>query len=262
MRIMLAALSALLASTAANADTLFTKANGIAVAERSQIRHVTGLLIGDDGKGVRLLNGAAPANRNRKVVDLGGRTVLPGLIDAHGHVTDLGFTALRLNLTGMKSLAELQQRLRDYAAAHPDLKWISGFGWNQEQWADRRFPTSADLDAAVPDRPVTLERVDGHAVVANGAALRAAGVTSATPVPAGGEFHDGLFVDNARGLIDKAVPRPTTAQLDEALQKSQEILLGYGVTGVGSMSTTLFPMRAPWIAAVTPPEVPPYTTMS
>ncbi len=239
MRIMLFALSALLASTAANADTLFTNANGITVDDQSRIQHFTGLLIGDDGKVVRLLNGSATAPRNGKVVDLGGRTVLPGLIDAHGHVTDLGFTALRLNLTGTKSLAELQQRLRDYAAAHPDLKWISGFGWNQEQWADKRFPTSADLDAAVGDRPVTLERVDGHAVVANGAALRAAGVTAATPVPAGGEFHDGLFVDNARSLIDKAVPRPTTAQLDEALQKSQEILLGYGVTGVGSMSTSV-----------------------
>jgi predicted amidohydrolase YtcJ len=239
MRIMLFALSALLASTAAQADTLISNVNGVTVDDQSRIQHFTGLLIGDHGKVVRLLNGPAPAARDRKVVDLGGRTVLPGLIDAHGHVTDLGFTALRLNLSGTKSLAELQQRLRDYAAAHPDLKWISGFGWNQEQWADKRFPTSADLDAAVIDRPVTLERVDGHAVVANGAALRSAGVTAATPVPAGGEFHDGLFVDNARSLIDKAVPRPTTAQLDEALQKSQEILLGYGVTAVGSMSTSV-----------------------
>jgi predicted amidohydrolase YtcJ len=239
MRIMLFALSALLASTAAQADTLISNVNGVTVDDQSRIQHFTGLLIGDHGKVVRLLNGPAPAARDWKVVDLGGRTVLPGLIDAHGHVTDLGFTALRLNLSGTKSLAELQQRLRDYAAAHPDLKWISGFGWNQEQWADKRFPTSADLDAAVIDRPVTLERVDGHAVVANGAALRSAGVTAATPVPAGGEFHDGLFVDNARSLIDKAVPRPTTAQLDEALQKSQEILLGNGVTAVGSMSTSV-----------------------
>ncbi len=243
MRIMLFALSALLASTAVQADTLISNVNGIAVDDRSQIQHFTGLLIGDDGKVRQVLTGP-PTSRAQHVIDMRGRTVMPGLIDAHGHVIDLGFTALRLNLTGTSSLAELQQRLRDYAAAHPDLKWIGGFGWNQEQWADKRFPTSADLDAAVSDRPVTLERVDGHAVVANGAALRAAGVTAATAAPAGGEIHDGLFVDNARSLIDKAVPKSTPAQLDEALAKSQEILLGYGVTGVGSMSTSVADWQA------------------
>src|SRR5919205_82493 len=113
MQKMLLALGALLASTAAQADTLISNVNGITVDDQSRIQHFTGLLIGHDGKVVRLLNGPAPAARNRKVVDFGGRTVLPGLIDAHGHVTDLGFTALRLNLTGTKSLAELQQRLRD-----------------------------------------------------------------------------------------------------------------------------------------------------
>jgi predicted amidohydrolase YtcJ len=244
MRTTIIALSALLASTAVQADTLINNVNGIAVDHQSQVQHFTGLLIGDDGKVREVFNGPPRAVRYQHIVDMRGRTVMPGLIDAHGHVIDLGFTALRLNLTGTSSLAELQQRLRDYAAAHTDLKWISGFGWNQEQWADKRFPTSADLDAAVGDRPVTLERVDGHAVVANGAALRAAGVTTATTAPAGGEIHDGLFVDNARGLIDKAVPRATPAQLDEALAKSQEILLGYGVTGVGSMSTSVADWQA------------------
>ena len=88
---------------------------------------------------------------------------------------DLGFAALRLDVTGTRSIAELQQRLRDYAAAHPNDAWIVGFGWNQEMWPEKRFPTSADLDAVVSDRPVVLERVDGHAVVANSAALKAAG---------------------------------------------------------------------------------------
>jgi predicted amidohydrolase YtcJ len=154
-------------------------------------------------------------------------------------VTDLGFAALRLNLTGTASLTELQQRLRDYVAAHPDVKWIQGGGWNQELWPDKRFPTAADLDAIVPDRPVVLERVDGHAYVVNSAAMKAAGVTSATPAPHGGEIHEGLFVDAAEQLIDKATPAPTAAENDQALAKAQEILLGYGVTGVGSMSTRL-----------------------
>ena len=110
----------------------------------------------------------------------GGRTLLPGLIDAHGHVMDLGLVALRLDVTGTRSIAELQQRLRDYAASHKDARWIIGFGWNQELWPDRRFPTAADLDAVVSDRPVLLERVDGHAIVTNSAAMKAAGVTPQT----------------------------------------------------------------------------------
>ena len=244
MRIMLFALSALLASTAVQADTLINNVNGIAVDDQSQIQHFTGLLIGDDGKVREVLNGPPPAVRYQHIVDMHGRTVMPGLIDAHGHVTDLGFYALRLNVTGSSSLSDLQQRLRDYAAAHPDVKWIQGGGWNQELWPDKRFPTTADLDAVVSDRPVVLERVDGHAIVANSAAMKAAGVTAATPAPPGGEIHDGVFVDNAIGLVRKAIPKPTPNEEDEALAKSQDILLGYGVTGVGSMSTSVADWQA------------------
>jgi predicted amidohydrolase YtcJ len=234
----LALAAALTASTAA-ADTLIEHANGVQANAQGQLQHFTGLLIGNDGRLVRVLHAGEPVPKATTVVDAGGRTVLPGLIDAHGHVTDLGFYALRLNVTGSASLAELQQRLRDYAAAHPDVKWIQGGGWNQELWPTKKFPTAADLDSIVPDRPVVLERVDGHAVVVNSAAMRAAGVTAATPAPHGGEIHDGVFVDAARGLIDRAIPKPTEAELDQALAKAQEILLGYGVTGVGSMSTSV-----------------------
>jgi hypothetical protein len=178
------------------------------------------------------------------VVDAQGRILLPGLIDAHGHVTELGFAALQLDLVGTTSLADLQQRLRAYAAAHPQSRWIIGRGWNQELWPDKRFPTAADLDAVVPDRPVVLGRVDGHALVANSAAMRAAGVTPATAAPPGGRIENGLFVDNAKSLIEKAVPPPTPAEVDEAVAKAQEILLGFGVTGVGSMSTTLSDWQA------------------
>ena len=100
----------------------------------------------------------------------------------------LGFSALQLDLTGTTSLADLQQRLKAYAAANPDARWIIGRGWNQELWADKRFPTAADLDAVVADRPVWLGRVDGHAAVANSAAMQAAGITARRPRrrPAGG----------------------------------------------------------------------------
>jgi hypothetical protein len=239
MRKSLLALAAALLATPALAETLISNANGIQVGADGKLQHFTGLLIGDDGRIEEVLNGPPPAVRYPHIIDAGGRTLLPGLIDSHGHVMDLGFAALRLDLTGTHSLAELQQRLRDYAAAHPDAKWIVGFGWNQELWPDKRFPTAADLDAVVSDRPVVLERVDGHAIVANSAAMKAAGVTAATKAPPGGRIESGLFVDAARNLVDPAIPKATQAEMDQALEKSQEILLGFGVTGVASMSTSL-----------------------
>jgi len=244
MKTCILALAAALLASPAYCDTLIDHANGVQADANGRIEHFTGLLIGDGGKVLRVLHAGEARPKAAAVVGAAGRTLLPGLIDAHGHVTDLGFYALRLDLTGSSSLADMQQRLRTYAAAHPERKWILGGGWNQELWPDKRFPTTADLDAVVPDRPVVLERVDGHAVVANSAAMKAAGITAETKAPPGGEIHDGVFVDHARALIDPAVPKPTPAEVDQALAKAQEILLGFGVTGVGSMSTSLSDWQA------------------
>src|SRR5438270_8503091 len=180
MRHILLLLSAAFLGSAAGADTLVTNVNGIQADNHGNLQHFSGLIVGEDGKVRTVLTGAAPPIAFAHTIDGHGRTLLPGLIDAHGHVIDLGFAALRIDVTGTRSIDELQQRLRDYAAAHPNDAWIIGFGWNQELWPERRFPTAADLDAIVPDRPVVLERVDGHAVVANSAAMKAAGVTAET----------------------------------------------------------------------------------
>jgi len=240
MKTSLVALAALLYARPALADTLIDHANGIQVGANGEIEHFTGVLVGDDGRVKRLLHGEKlKLPGGTKVVNAGGRTMLPGLIDAHGHVTDLGLFVLRLDLTGTQSLDEVKRRLADYAAAHPTAKWIIGFGWNQERWPNKNFPTSADLDAVVPGRPVVLERVDGHALVANSAALRAAGVTAQTRAPAGGEVRNGLFIDAARKLINPAIPKPSAADLDRALAEAQKLLLSVGVTAVGSMSTTV-----------------------
>jgi predicted amidohydrolase YtcJ len=237
----LLALAAVLLGSAAHADTLIDNVNGIQTGADGKIERFSGVVVGDDGKVVQLIH---PADEKRLAnitgrVDGGGRTLLPGLIDAHGHVLGLGFSALQLDLVGTSSLEDLKQRLRAYAAAHPDARWIIGRGWNQELWPDKRFPTAADLDTVAPDRPVVLERVDGHALVANSAAMKAAGVTPETEAPSGGRIEKGLFVDAAMELVNKAVPPPTPAELDQALAKAQDILLSYGVTGVGSMSTAL-----------------------
>jgi predicted amidohydrolase YtcJ len=248
MRTPLLAAAALLfatVSTAALADTLVRNANGIQVGQDGKLERFTGMLIGDDGKVKRLLHGEMlKLGGDTKVVDARGRTVLPGLIDAHGHVMGLGFGALQLDLVGTPSLADLQQRLTAYAAANPGRGWIIGRGWNQENWGDKKFPTSADLDAVVADRPVWLERVDGHASVGNSAALKAAGITAATRAPAGGRIENGLFVDAATELVESKIPDPTPAAYDAALAKAQQLMLSTGLTAAADMGTS----RDDWAA--------------
>ena len=240
----IAAVAALLASPAISA-TLIDNARGIQVGADGKLERFSGLLISDQGKVVQVLrNGGGTVLPYDRRVDLGGRTVLPGLIDAHGHVIDapggvgLGLALAQLDLTGTQSLAELQQRLAAYAEAHPEVPWIIGRGWNQELWPNKTFPTAADLDSIVSGRPVVLERVDGHAFIVNSAAMRAAGVTALTKAPQGGRIENGLFVDNAMDLVDKAVPAPSEKELDEALARAQQMLLSNGITAVGSMSTS------------------------
>ncbi len=225
------------ATTPALADTLVTNANGIQVDASGKLERFTGILIGDDGKVKRLLHGEMLKLRDTKVVDAGGKALLPGLIDAHGHVMGLGFTALQLDLSGTKSLAELQQRLRDYAAANPNARWILGRGWNQELWADKRFPTAADIEAVVSDRPVWLGRVDGHAAVANSAAIQASGYSLNTQAPSGGRIENGLFVDAAMSLIESKIPAPNATEQDAALAKAQQLMLSNGLTAAADMGT-------------------------
>ena len=239
---LLIAAAILAAPCGAFADTLFTNANGIQADAKGKIERFDGLLVGDDGKLVAVLRkgDARPAAAN--VVDLGGKTVLPGLIDAHGHVMGLGFAAIQLDLTGSRSLDDLKERLRTYAAANPGTGWIVGRGWNQELWPVKAFPTAADLDAVVADRPVWLGRVDGHAGVANSAALRAAGVTAATAAPEGGRIENGLFVDAAMALVENKIPQPDAALQDRALSAAQDSMLRVGLVGAADMGTS----KADW----------------
>ena len=239
-------LAATLLAAPAQADTLIYNVNGIQVGADGKLQRFGGVVIGDDGRVQELIQRTEDLRRPiEHEIDGGGRTLLPGLIDAHGHVMGLGQALTQLDLTDTKSLAELQQRLKAYAAANPDAPWILGRGWNQELWPDKRFPTAADLDAVVPDRPVWLERVDGHASVGNTAALKAAGITAAIKDPAGGKIErdaagqpTGLFVDTAANLVQRVVPSPTPAQREQALLAAQKLLLENGLTTVADMGTT------------------------
>lgn len=243
----IAALAAAACSTAALADGLVDNVNGMTLDKDGRVVRFQAMLVTPDGTVAKLL--AAKDKRPDKLdwrVDLKGRYLLPGMIDAHGHVMELGFRALELDLSDTKSLAEAQAKIRDYAAANPDKSWIIGGGWNQEAWGLGRFPTTADLDAAVGDRPVWLARADGHASWGNSAALKAAGVTAKTVAPAGGRIEKGagstpagVFVDAAQDLVARVVPRPLGKDRNAAFLKAQAILLGYGVTATADMGTSI-----------------------
>jgi predicted amidohydrolase YtcJ len=243
MRTIVLIAAALLAGTA-QATTLVTNANGIQSDDKGAIARFDGFLIGDDGKVAAVLKKGDPRPAATTVVDVGGRTVLPGLIDAHGHVIGLGQSLLSLDLVGTATLDELKSRLKDYAAANPGSSWLVGRGWNQELWPVKAFPTAADLDSVVADRPVWLGRVDGHAGVANSAALRAAGVTAQTAAPAGGRIENGLFVDAAMALVESKIPAPDQAAEDRALAAAQDAMLRVGLTGAADMGTS----KADWDA--------------
>lgn len=242
---LLSALALLLASPA-QADTLVDNVNGITLDKDGKLVRFTGLVIDGEGKVKQLLDRKDKRpDRTDYREDGKGRTLIPGLIDAHGHVMALGFSLMLLDLSDTNSLEEAQAAIRKYAAENPDMPWIIGRGWNQEKWKLGRFPTSADLDAAVADRPVWLERVDGHAGWANSAAMTAAKITAATKSPEGGRIEmaggkpSGVFIDAAAQLIDTAKPKPLARDLDRALLMAQQKLLEQGITAIADMGTTI-----------------------
>ncbi|WP_294058045.1 amidohydrolase family protein [Sphingomonas sp.] len=242
-----ALLALLVAAPAAFADGLIDNVNGITLDDKGQVLRFNGILFNRDGYVTALL---FPRQKRPKAktlewtIDGGGKTLIPGMIDAHGHVMDLGFQKLRLDLSDTRSLEEALAKIKAYADANP-TKWITGFGWNQERWKLGRYPTAAELDQAVADRPVWLERVDGHAGWANGRAIKLAGVTADSKDPAGGRIERGeggapagVFVDGAMALVAKAVPDPTPRERNAAFLAAQETLEKLGITATSDMGTS------------------------
>ena len=249
MKRLLLLLAALFAAAPALADALVDNVNGYTIRQDGHLFRFTGMVIGDDGRVKQLLDRRdRRPERPQYLLNGRGRTLIPGLIDAHGHVMGLGFNALQLDLSDTNSLEEALGRIRAYAAANPTPRWIVGRGWNQERWGLGRFPTAGDLDSIVGDRPIWLERVDGHAGWANSVAMREAGVNAASRAPEGGRIEragpapnaapSGVFVDAAMALVDRAVPAPLPVQRDTAFARAQEILLANGLTTVADMGTS------------------------
>lgn len=242
----LAAVLSLLLASPAFADALVENVDGMTLDEKGDVVRFNGIVIGTDGKIVKLLKrGDKRPDRPEWKEDLKGRTVIPGMVDAHGHVMELGFRALALDLSATTSLAEAQAAIHRYALENATRPWLTGGGWNQEAWSLGRFPTAAELDSATGDKPTWLVRADGHAGWANSAAMKAAGITAATKSPPGGRIElvagkpGGVFVDAAMALIEKALPKPTPRDRNAAFIKAQDILLATGVTATADMGTSL-----------------------
>lgn len=187
---------------------------------------------------------ARARSRNLREIDLGGAAAFPGFVDSHVHLGGVGMAAMLLDLVGVESIAALQERLRAYAEENPQGP-IVGRGWIEMHWPERRFPTRADLDAVVSDRPVFLERIDGHAAVVNSAALTLGGVENGTPDPEGGRIErgrdgaaTGMLIDNAANLVQARFPAPTPGVRREAMARAVRLYASRGWVGAGNMSTS------------------------
>ncbi len=174
------------------------------------------------------------------VIDASGKTIVPGLIDAHGHMLDLGNSLQRIDLRDTTSYEQIISKVVERAKTVPKGDWILGRGWDQNDWALKDFPDEKELSAAVPDHPVYLVRVDGHAGLANAAALKLAGITAATKDPEGGKIERrkgtqeplGVFVDGAQTLVASKIPASSDDQIRRAMNLAISECQKYGLTSV------------------------------
>jgi len=180
-----------------------------------------------------------PIAKNLTVIDGEGKTLIPGLIDAHGHILSYGLSLLRADLVNSTSEQDAVRKTLSYAEANAGLTWIQGRGWNQTQWPSNAFPSAKSLDDIFPNQPVWLKRVDGHAGWANSKAMALAGITKDTTSPEGGDiikdkdgFPTGVLIDNAMALIDNSIAPLTIKQQKQVLVKAMDALASFGLTSV------------------------------
>jgi len=171
-----------------------------------------------------------------QTIDAKYKTILPGFIDAHCHFYGLGLQQQKVDLTGTTSYDEVLQRIVDFQK-EKNVSYITGRGWDQNDWEEKEFPTKEKLDALFPETPVSVRRIDGHALLANQAAIDLAGVTVNTPFSGGDILKKdgqltGVFIDNPMGLIDSKIPNPTTKEAAQALKDAEKICFESGLTTV------------------------------
>ena len=182
------------------------------------------------------------AVRAKQVIDLEGKTILPGLIDSHAHLMGLGIAKLTIDLVGATSEVRIASLVAERVKKSASGQWIRGRGWDQNLWPTRRFPTHQILDKASPDNPVLLIRIDGHAAWANKKALELAGISKQTADTSGGKIvrdsdgnPTGVFVDNAMTLVTRVLPPPTEQESEEAVKLAVGECLKFGIVSMHDM---------------------------
>jgi predicted amidohydrolase YtcJ len=177
------------------------------------------------------------------VVDLGGHFVMPGFNDAHMHLTAAGLKKLTIDLTGTRSLQELQARIRKRLETARPGEWMAGSGWDETLWSPERLPTREDIDAVTTEHPVFLARIDGHVAVANTRALKMANITATTKAPEGGEIArdatgaaNGILRETAQGLVSSVIPEPNAEQQRQAIEIALQDIAQSGITSVQDFS--------------------------
>jgi hypothetical protein len=188
-----------------------------------------------------------------EVDDVAGAHVYPGFTESHGHLTGYGASLEQVDLRDAASFAEVVERVRQAAARFPPGTWVQGRGWDQNRWPEKAFPSSAALSAAVPEHPVVLRRVDGHAVLTNARGLALAGITANTKDPPGGRIlrdaagsPTGVLVDAAEELLARVVPEPTAADIERRVLLAGKHLVALGITefhDAGTSRTDLAVLR-------------------
>lgn len=172
----------------------------------------------------------------KEKIDAQGKFIYPGFIDAHAHFTGYGLSLQTVNLMGTNSWDEVIEKVKVFAAENPE-GWITGRGWDQNDWATKDFPTNLKLNELFPERPVLLRRVDGHAAIANQKALDLAGIKAGDTLT-GGEIEEmegtltGLLIDNAVGLVAAKIPNTTDEQFKKALQAAEQNCFAMGLTTI------------------------------
>ena len=214
-------------------DLIFVNGNVYTVNERQP--HAEAVAVKNERIAFVGSNDDAKKFHAAQVVDLHGKTVVPGLTDSHCHIFGIGEREMRLNLEGTNTQEDFLAKVKERVASTERGKWITGRGWIETFWKPPQFPTRQDLDKIAPDNPVFLTRADGHAAVANSAALKIATIDKNTPNPFGGEIlktkgePNGMLLDNAQDLVAKNIPKPTEAEREHAflLGIDREIKLGW-----------------------------------
>lgn len=220
----------------ASASTLIENVRGYTLNEMGELVQFKRILL-NHGKVISLDPTSVP--NKAEVIDGRNAVMLPGLIDAHGHLLGLGGNLLEVDLRDSKTMSQAAKWVADYALAHMDQDWIKGRGWNQELWSDRSFPTAKALDKVIAQKPVWLSRVDGHAAWVNTKALQLAGITRDTQDPVGGQIlrdsqgnPTGVLIDNAMDLVAAVMPTESTRQYQAQLNAAGEHLLSVGITAM------------------------------